>query len=218
MTGQLWLAGTFAAVMLMTAAYCLTRLAVSIRQHRLTDRPADAVHALMGIAMGGMLMPGLRLPWAGGWELLFGAGAAMFAGRVIAGRRSRAGAASGTGHRASHDIQHLIGCSAMVYMLALAGRTAAGLADRPGAMSGGPAPGAAVALILAAALLGYVAWTADRLSSMPPVTVLAAAAGRGGGGERAGGQGGDGPAGIAAGRDGRPRTPRSALAPAVRLL
>ncbi len=82
----------------------------------------------------------------------------------------------------------------MVYMLALAGRTAAGLADRPGAMSGGPAPGAAVALILAAALLGYVAWTADRLSSMPPVTVLAAAAGRGGGGERAGGQGGDGPA------------------------
>jgi len=207
MTGQPWLAGTFAALMILTAAYCLTRLAVSARRGRPTDRAVDGMHALMGVAMAGMLAPGLRLPWAGGWELLFGAGAALFAGRIVRAWRGR----TDPEHRAGHDAQHLLGCAAMLYMLALAGRAAAGLVLRGAGMSGAAAPGATLALVLAVGVLGFVAWTADRISSMPPVAVLAAAAGRAGRGgwamqpAGAAGPGSPAPAGPSPGATGRDR-------------
>src|SRR5215469_8495110 len=182
MTGQPWLAATFAVIMVGTAGYCLTRLAVSWRLRRPTNRQVDGMHVLMGVAMAGMLVPRLRLMWAGGWEVVFAAGAALFAWRIVrmAGARwTRTHDVPARGLRArgaradcqAHDAQHLLGCAAMLYMLVvlapIATRIAATHSAAPGML--GPAAPSAVPLVLAVALLGCVAWTADRLSSMAPV-------------------------------------------------
>ena len=59
MAGPYWLAAAFAAVMIVTAAYCAGRLAASRRWRRATELDADALHLVMGIAMAGMLLPAL---------------------------------------------------------------------------------------------------------------------------------------------------------------
>jgi hypothetical protein len=182
MTGQPWLAATLAVIMIGTAAYCLTRLAVSWRRRRPTNRHVDGMHVLMGVAMAGMLVPQLRLMWPGGWEVIFAAGAALFAWRIAhaawaRGARARdVRARSVTAHCQSHDAQHLLGCAAMLYMLMflapLPTRIATPHSADPGML--GPAAPSALPLVLAVALLGCVVWTADRMSSMAPVAELAA--------------------------------------------
>jgi hypothetical protein len=183
MTGQPWLAAAFAGIMIVTAAYCLTRLGLSWRGRRPTDRPVDAVHLFMGVAMAGMLVPDLRVLWIGGWEVVFGVGGIVFLWRVARELALRHRARSA--HGPAHDGQHLLGCGAMLYMLAAttsgsAAGSAAGSAVGRGvaadAMSGS-AGLPTFALILAVALLGSVVWTADKISTMAPVAALAAAAG-----------------------------------------
>jgi len=193
MTGQPWLAATFAVIMIGTAAYCLTRLAVSWRRLRPTDRHVDGMHVLMGVAMASMLVPRLRLMWTGGWEIIFAASAALFAWRVIRAARARGVCGRGvagrgvadhgvpaSGMRArcqSHDAQHLLGCGAMLYMLVSLAPHAVPIASPRSAAPGmlGPAPlESAVPLVLAVALLGCVVRTADRMSSLAPVIELAA--------------------------------------------
>ena len=172
MAGPSWLAWTFAGVMIIVSGYCLTRLAASWRQRRPTDRHVDAIHVLMGVAMAGMLVPRLRVFWTGGWEVVFGIGAAWFAWLAFRQFRGQPTA----GGRPDHHLQHVLACGAMLYMfLAVAGvaKAAAG-----GSAMGEMAPGGAhfptLALVLAIALIGYVVWTADRLSSLAPVAALAA--------------------------------------------
>lgn len=174
MAGQTWLADILAAVMIATAAYCLGRLALSWRQGRPTERPVDAVHVLMGVAMAGMLVPRLRVFWAGGWEVVFGLGAVGFA--WLAARELRSPSAECTRPR-HHHLQHVLMCGAMVYMLAAvttvatAGSGGSGMAG----MAGGAARFPTLALVLALGLFGYVIWTADRLTSLAPVAALSAA-------------------------------------------
>lgn len=187
MTGQPWLAAAFAVIMIVTAAYCLTRLGLSWRGRRPTDRPVDAVHVLMGVAMAGMLVPDLRVLWIGGWEVVFGVGGLVFLWR--AARELALGHRASNAHRPAHDGQHLLGCGAMLYMLAAT--TSGSAAGGAAGSAAGSAVGRAVAadamsgsarlptfaLILAVALLGCVVWTADKISTMAPVAALAAAAG-----------------------------------------
>jgi hypothetical protein len=181
MTEQPWLAATFAVIMIGTAGYCLTRLAVSWRWRRPTDRHVDGMHVVMGVAMAGMLVPRLRLIWAGGWEIIFAAGTALFAWRMARTACARWARAHSVAHGAragcqSHDAQHLLGCAAMLYMLVILGPITSRIAVPHSAAPGmlGPAAPSAVPLVLAVALLGCVAWTADRMSSMAPVAGLAA--------------------------------------------
>lgn len=172
MAGPSWLAYTFAGVMIITAAYCVSRLVISRRQHRPTDHQVDAVHVLMGVAMAGMLVPRLRIFWAGGWEIVFGAAAAWFSWQAIRGLRSHD--AIGRGQR--HHLQHALACVAMLYMFlaaASAGKAAAAGSAMSG-MAGGAAHFPTLALILAFALLGYVVWMTDRLPSLAPVAAFAA--------------------------------------------
>lgn len=171
MAGQTWLADLLAAVMIATAIYCLGRLTLSWRQGRPTDRPVDAVHVLMGVAMAGMLVPRLRVFWAGGWEVVFGLGALGFAWLAARELRSPSSERSRPRH---HHLQHVLACVAMVYMLAAVGTVARAGSGMSG-MAGGAAHFPTVALLLALALSGYVIWTADRLTSLAPVAVLAAA-------------------------------------------
>ena len=46
-----WLTGSFAALMLTVATYCVGRLAVTRRWQRPTELDTDAGHVLMGLAM-----------------------------------------------------------------------------------------------------------------------------------------------------------------------
>ena len=176
MSGQPWLSASFGVFMIVTAVYCLARLAISWRRARSTDRQVDAMHVLMGVSMTGMLVPGLHTLWTGGWELIFAAAAVMFLWRVARAARSlRTRGASQ--HRPAHDLQHLLGCAAMLYALAatVPGGRAGGLRAsgvRAGAMSGA-AGSSTFALVMAVGVLACVVWTADRISAMAPVAALA---------------------------------------------
>jgi len=173
MAGESWLADTFAGIMIITAAYCASRLVVSRRQHRPTDHQVDAVHVLMGVAMAGMLVPRLRVFWAGGWEIVFGASAVWFAWLMIRALRSR----NAVRHQLSHHLQHVLACVAMVYMFLAVGSAAKAASGGSGmsGMAAGTAHYPTLALFLAFALFGYVVWTADRLPSLAPGAALAAA-------------------------------------------
>jgi hypothetical protein len=72
MAGPSWLAGTFAAIMILTAAYSAGRVAVSRRRGRATELDADGLHAVMGTAMAGMLAPRLTSIFGRIIELRFG--------------------------------------------------------------------------------------------------------------------------------------------------
>jgi len=170
MGGPSWLAWTFASVVLVVAAYCLTRLLASWRQRRPSDRRVDGIHVLMGVAMAGMLVPRLRVFWTGGWEVVFGIGTLWFAWLAIREFRGRPTA----GGRPGHHLQHVLACGAMLYMFLAADTVAKARGSAMSGMAAGAAHLPTLALVLAFALFGYVIWTADRLSSLAPVAALAA--------------------------------------------
>ena len=121
----------------------------------------------MGVAMAGMLVPRLRVFWAGGWEVIFGVprpsgSAGWRSASTRAGRR--------WARFRPHHAQHAPGCAAMVYMFAAV--TDGRRAERvrlPGMSGMGGAPAfPTLALVFALALFGYVVWTADRLPGPGP--------------------------------------------------
>jgi hypothetical protein len=174
MTGPSWLARTLAAVMIVTAAYCFSRLFVAWRSKRPTDHDVDGVHILMGVAMAGMLVPRLNPFWDSGWEVIFGAAVAWFGWQTIRGYRSELAAAR---HWVGHHLQHVVACGAMLYMfLAVApaktGSSGSGMAM--GGSAGSTTTFPTLALVLTLLLVGYVIWTADRFTSLAPVAALRA--------------------------------------------
>ncbi len=183
MASPAWLADLFASAMLLTAGYCASRLILARVQQRPAERDIDLVHVLMGLAMAGMLVPGLTLLggrslwdaawWTSGWAMVFGGFAVWFGWRIgrfyrSAGRLTPASA---------HHLPHLVMSGAMVYMLvavsrpALAGGTGGGPAD---AMGIGTAAAGGIrfpllAILLAQFMAAYVMWAADRLPALAPV-------------------------------------------------
>ena len=96
MGGPGWLSGIFAALMLTVATYCAGRLLAARWWHRPTELDTDGAHIVMGVAMAGMLVAGLRTLPAGMWEGVFAAGAAWFGWQTLrpaAARRRVRGAA-----------------------------------------------------------------------------------------------------------------------------
>ena len=204
MAGPSWAAGLLAAVMIVTAVYCATRLAAAWRWRRPTEYDADGAHVFMGVAMAGMLVPRLDLFPHGGWEVIFGAAAAWFgwrAARAYAGDRGwlavryRAGQprprrSAGGLHPAGHHAHHLLACGAMLYMLLAvsagsAGMSAAAMARTVGAVASPPPLTLGLALVLFTGVL----WAAERLVSPAPTAVaVAGAAPTGPGGSRWPGQ------------------------------
>jgi hypothetical protein len=176
MAGPSWLAGTFAAVMILTAAYSASRLAVSHRRGRATEFDADALHAVMGAAMAGMLMPRLSVLPNSAWAAVFGIAAAWFGWHAI--RLRRAGASGSS--RCRFPVPHLIECAAMLYMLlpvhgSQPSHRGAGMAMPGIGASGGPAAGfPALAAVLALFMVGYIVWTTDRLTTLARAKTTAA--------------------------------------------
>jgi Domain of unknown function (DUF5134) len=178
MAGPSWLTGTFAAVMILTAVYSASRLAVSRLRGQATEFDADALHAVMGAAMAGMLVPRFDVLPGGMWVTIFGIGAAWFgwhtlhaAGFGISGRSP-----------CRFPVPHLIECVAMLYMLLSLHGPRPASAGTPTGMAGmstsaGPAGFPALAVVLALFMLGYIVWTTDRLTALARAN--ATVAGRG---------------------------------------
>ena len=167
MTGPAWLAGVFAAMMLLVAVCCAGRLVIVRLRGRDTELDADGLHILMGVAMAGMFEPQLSPVPGTVWRAVFVAAAAWFSWQAV---RTRGGARP-RASRCAHPAPHAVECTAMVYMLLPAGAraigrapgmTMAGMSRAGGAAAGNPA----LALILALFMVGYILWTTDRLASL----------------------------------------------------
>ncbi len=107
MAGPSWLAGIFATLMLVTAGYCTSRLAAARRWQRATEHDVDLMHAVMGVAMAGMLVPQLNLLRHGAWEIVFAAATAWFGWQVIRSRRGR----PADRHPPADPLPHLLACA-----------------------------------------------------------------------------------------------------------
>ena len=164
MAGPSWLTGTFAAVMILTACYSASRLVASRLRGLATEADADGLHAVMGTAMAGMLVPQLALLPAAAWMAVFGAGAAWFGACALRSRSQ-----SRFSWRCRYPVPHLIECIAMLYMLLAVreaqqetGMAMPGMGASPSATEGFPA----LAVVLALFMLGYIMWTTDQLASL----------------------------------------------------
>ena len=172
MSGPAWLAGGLAILMIVIAAYCAARLAISRLRRRNTDRDADALHVLMGVAMAGMLEPRFTPVPVTAWRVVFAAAAAWFAWQAIRPGRRAAGA------RGAHPAAHAVECGAMVYMLLPVGSWPSGHGLRmamPGMGQGTTVGNPALTLVLALFMLGYVLWAIDRLAHLSRTPAAAAA-------------------------------------------
>jgi hypothetical protein len=168
MAGPSWLAGMFAAVMIAVAAYSVSRLGASRLRGRPTELDADGLHAVMGVAMAGMLVPRLDVLPSSVWAAMFGIGAVWFGWHAILPPGLRAA----DGSRCRFPVPHLIECAAMLYMLLPVGGGRAGGTAAGTAMPGMAAPAGlagsfpAVPVVLALFMIGYIVWTTDRLTAL----------------------------------------------------
>jgi Domain of unknown function (DUF5134) len=176
MAGPPWLAGAFAALMIVTAAYSASRLAASHLRSRATETDTDALHALMGAAMAGMLVPQLNVLPGRAWTAVFGVCAAWFGWHAIRARGPTIPSAT----RCRFPVPHLIECIAMLYMLLTVHDSRPSHAGGGMAMAGMGAPASpgsfpVLAIILAIFMLGYIVWTTDRLTTLARARATAAA-------------------------------------------
>ena len=126
--------------MILTGAYSASRLAVGSLRGRATEFDADALHAVMGAAMAGMLVPWLSVLPHNVWAVVFGIGVAWFGWHAVRLRRVGASGSS----RCRFPVPHLIECAAMLYMLlpvhgSQSSHRGAGMAMPGMGASGGPA-------------------------------------------------------------------------------
>jgi len=170
MGGPAWLTGIFAAAVLSVAVYCTGRLVAARRWRRLTELDTDGAHVVMGLAMAGTLVSGLRTLPATTWEAVFAAGAAWFGWRMLQARRG----AQPTPWRSSHPLPHLVECAAMVFMFLILPASAAA---RGISMTATESRFSFLTLPLALFLFGYAVWLGDRVTLHAPVLALAAGGG-----------------------------------------
>jgi hypothetical protein len=178
MSGPGWLTGLLTAVMLTVAAYNVTRLVAAPRWGRAAELDADGTHVVMGVAMAGMLTPGLSFAPRPLWLTVFAAGGAWFGWRFL---RTRSGQAAGP-WRCPHPLPHLVECAAMVFMFALPATVATataggGMGGMGTALTGAAAGFSPLTLLLAVFMVGYVMWLGNNLSALAPATVIESTAG-----------------------------------------
>jgi hypothetical protein len=182
MTGPALLAPLLAGVMLLIVAGSIARLVFWRLRGRAAEPEADALHAAMGVAMAGMLEPRIRPVPDAAWLAVFAVAAAWFAVRAIRAR-SRKHDPDGWRHphprswQCAHPAPHSVECAAMIYMLVPARSSGHGpMTAMAGMTSAAPTANPALALLLALFMLGYIVWTADRLTSHSrPASAMAGA-------------------------------------------
>ena len=186
MSGPAWLTDIFAAVMITVAAYCASRLVVARWWRRPTDVDSDGAHVVMGVAMAGMLVTGLRFLPISIWEAVFAAAAGWFGWRFVRVRRGT----PLSQWRCPQPGPHLVECGAMLYMYLAVPAVAVAAKGAAGGMGGMSATGSRfsfLALVLALFMFGYVVRVGDRLSVQAPALAVAVAGRHRPGREPAGG-------------------------------
>ena len=172
MGGPAWLTAIFAAASLAVAVYCAGRLVVARRGHRPTELDTDGAHVIMGVAMAGMLVSGLRTLPSAIWEVVFAAAAVWFGYRMLQARRG----AQSSPWRSSHPLPHLVECAAMVFMfLILPAAAGAATSSTSMTMTATESRFSFLTLPLAVYLFGYVVWLGDRVTLHAPALALATA-------------------------------------------
>lgn len=172
MGGPAWLTAIFAAASLAVAVYCAGRLVVARRGHRPTELDTDGAHVIMGVAMAGMLVSGLRTLPSAIWEVVFAAAAVWFGYRMLQARRG----AQSSPWRSSHPLPHLVECAAMVFMfLILPAAAGAATSSMSVTMTATESRFSFLTLPLAVYLFGYVVWLGDRVTLHAPALALATA-------------------------------------------
>ena len=172
MASPAWLTAIFAAASLAVAVYCAGRLVVARRGHRPTELDTDGAHVIMGVAMAGMLVSGLRTLPSAIWEVVFAAAAVWFGYRMLQARRG----AQPSPWRSSHPLPHLVECAAMVFMFLILPASAAVEGTARGmVMTATESRFSFLTLPLAVYLFGYVVWLGDRVTLHAPARALALA-------------------------------------------
>jgi hypothetical protein len=172
MASPAWLTAIFAAASLAVAVYCAGRLVVARRGHRPTELDTDGAHVIMGVAMAGMLVSGLRTLPSAIWEVVFAAAAVWFGYRMLQARRG----AQSSPWRSSHPLPHLVECAAMVFMfLILPAAAGAATGSVSMTMTATESRFSFLTLPLAVYLFGYVVWLGDRVTLHAPAPALATA-------------------------------------------
>jgi hypothetical protein len=172
MASPAWLTAIFAAASLAVAVYCAGRLVVARRGHRPTELDTDGAHVIMGVAMAGMLVSGLRTLPSTIWEVVFAAAAVWFGYRMLQARRG----AQSSPWRSSHPLPHLVECAAMVFMfLILPAAAGAATSSVSMTMTATESRFSFLTLPLAVYLFGYVVWLGDRVTLHAPALALATA-------------------------------------------
>ena len=172
MASPAWLTAIFAAASLAVAVYCAGRLVVARRGHRPTELDTDGAHVIMGVAMAGMLVSGLRTLPTAIWEVVFAAAAVWFGYRMLQARRG----AQSSPWRSSHPLPHLVECAAMVFMfLILPAAAGAATSSVSMTMTATESRFSFLTLPLAVYLFGYVVWLGDRVTLHAPALALATA-------------------------------------------
>jgi len=159
-----WILDILAALMLAVAAVSAARIGLARPwQAGAVVTDTDVSHLLMGIAMAGMLAPGLTTLPGGAWEVIFALLTVWFGYRVVRDARSNGARALAGGHCAPH----LVHSAAMLYTFAALAAPASG-GSGMGGMGGGPAAQTlrypTLAFIFALILVGYTIWDIDQLS------------------------------------------------------
>jgi hypothetical protein len=157
--GPTWLADVLAAVMTVTAGYCLSRILVARRLRRETEPDVDLVHVAMGGGMAFLLLraPGTQLTR---WGVIgFALTAAYFLGRSLH-QYTRENYLLRSG---AHHFQHALGSGAMILMVLPSHSPTTSMPSMPGMT--GMTPGAAAhsgtasltvaAIVLALLLVGF---------------------------------------------------------------
>ena len=164
-----WLADLFAGAMLAVAAYSLARPIYAGRHNRSVHLDLDAAHALLGVALAGLLAPSVsvlpRATWAADtWAAIFAAAGVWFAWRLATSLRTE---------RARYASVLLL-CAAMVFVeldpTYTASASGGGMASMPGmpAMASTSASTAfrtpTLALLFAFAVIGFAVLATDRIA------------------------------------------------------
>ncbi len=158
-----WILDVFAVVMLVVAAVSAARLVAARPWQRgavVTD--TDISHLLMGIAMAGMLAPGLTTLPNGAWAAVFGVLTAWFGCRVVRDYRANGTRALAAGHCAPH----LAHSAAMVYMFLAVTATGASGGGMAGMSGTSKLSVPTLAFVFAFTLAGYTIWDLDQLSGL----------------------------------------------------
>jgi hypothetical protein len=198
MSTPAWILEIYAAVMLLVAEVSAGQLVIARAWTRRGGADADIAvsRLLMGIAMAGVLVPGLSILPNAVWEVVFAAMTAWFVWCLWRESRGRGAAVAG-----GHYAPHLVQSAAMLYMFAaLAGPSAegsgmsmsgmGGMSGMAGGSSGGMPTlhAATLALIFALLLIAFTVHDIDRPAgvngyfrvvgrrSVPAGSALAAAA------------------------------------------